>query len=357
MALDTKRLFAAALPCGLVVCAALGCSSSTAEGPTTSTGSGAAAGAAGHGTGGSGDAGAGGTGTGGTGGGATGGAGGGSCVPTAPPVPDACIDDVSAADLHTYSCDGLSYRVSVPAACTSCACGLVFDVHGFTMNGAMEEHNTGLAALGRAHGYLVVQPTAPGAVPSWTAATDDARVFAFLERMRAAFHVDPKRIHFTGFSQGGSMTWRMLCDHSDVLASVAPGAFNAWEDQCFTFGNAPPHVRPILYLHGTADALVAFSTATATRDAVVAAEGMVDGGVVESDADHLWQRFVDGQGGVFEFLQHDYLGAPVLGGHCYPGSTDPGGEPGQVFSFACQPPNAFVWGQAVMQFFLDHPLP
>jgi hypothetical protein len=38
------------------------------------------------------------------------------------------------------------------------------------MTGKMEEANTGLAALGLKHGYLVVQPNAPGNPPlsSWS---------------------------------------------------------------------------------------------------------------------------------------------------------------------------------------------
>jgi len=31
-------------------------------------------------------------------------------------------------------------------------------------------------------------------------------------------------------------------------------------------------------------------------------------------------------------------------GHCFPGSTDPGTQPGQLFSFKCQQPASFVWG-------------
>ena len=31
------------------------------------------------------------------------------------------------------------------------------------------------------------------------------------------------------------------------------------------------------------------------------------------------------------------------------------GLPGQVCKFGCLPPNAFNWGEVVMQFFLDHP--
>lgn len=277
------------------------------------------------------------------------------CVPVGAPVADDCITDVAAADAHVFSCDGLSYTVSVPATCTSCACGLVFDVHGYTMSAVMEEANTRLAELGRQHGYIVVQPSAAGSPPGWTAAVDDPKVYDFMQRTIAAFHVDVERVHFTGFSQGGDMTWRFLCDHSDVLASVAPGAFGNGNDQCFSQGTAPANTRPILYLHGTADALVAFSTAESSRDAVIAAQSMSETAVVESDATHVWTRYESSAGALFEFLQHDYQGASLLGGHCYPGSTDPGGAPGQIFSFACDPPNAFVWGEAVMSFFMAHP--
>jgi hypothetical protein len=58
---------------------------------------------------------------------------------------------------------------------------------------------------------------------------------------------------------------------------------------------------------------------------------------------------------VFEFLSHDYVAAsPILGGHCYPGSTDPGGQSGQLFPFGCVAPNDFTWGVEVMKFFMAH---
>jgi hypothetical protein len=40
-----------------------------------------------------------------------------------------------------------------------------------------------------------------------------------------------------------------------------------------------------------------------------------------------------------------------------PGSLDASGEPGQLFSYACEGPNAFAWGDSVMSFFLAHPRP
>jgi hypothetical protein len=140
-----------------------------------------------------------------------------------------------------------------------------------------------------------------------------------------------------------------------VLASVAPAGFGNGSDQCFSQGAAPSSPRPILFMHGTADALVPFASAQSSRDAVIAAQSMTESGVVEMDDAHLWTRYENSAGAVFEFIEHDYQGASLLGGHCYPGSTDPGGAPGQLFSFACDPPNAFTWGDAVIAFFIAHP--
>lgn len=273
------------------------------------------------------------------------------------PEPSGCIDDASAG-AHHYDCDGLVYDARVPAQCLKQACGLIFDVHGFSMSGAMQEANTDLADLGEKYGYVVFQPNAAGTPPlaSWMPATDDDKVFAVLQLAIEVWHIDPDRVHFTGFSQGGAMTWRMLCKHADVFASVAPGA----EAACFDGTQEPSREVPILYLQGTADALVSYTgSAVPQRDAVVSSWKMGAGEKVAGDADYERTRYTSPNGTVFEFLQHDYKAKDPclivsLGGHCFPGSEDPGNAAGQACSFACVPPNAFHWGQEVMKFFREH---
>lgn len=334
-----------------------GSSSSGATGASGSSGAGASGSGAGGSTGGG--AASTGNGAGGNGGDAAGGSGGsGGSFPD--PVPDDCITDVTAKADHVYQCSGLAWNVSVPAMCLAQACGLIFDVHGFTMSGAMQEANTELAALGAAAGYIVVQPNADPAPPgaAWDAGVDDPKVIDFIERMSAAFHTDPKRLHFTGFSQGGDMSWRFLCDHADIIASAAPAAFgHSANEDCFSKGVAPSREIPTLYMHGTTDNLVSFSAAEAARDAVIDVWGLSVDTEISSDADHEWTRYTNASGAVFEFLQHDYTGSLVLGAHCFPGSTDPGGAPGQLFSFKCDQATAFHWGEAALAFFQAHPLP
>ena len=278
------------------------------------------------------------------------------------PAPVGCVTSVEAGD-HSFACNGLTHDVSVPQQCLQGPCGLILDIHGLTMDGLMEDRNTNLRALGSQHGYVVVQPNANPAPPasSWVTDVDDAKILAFLDDVQAAWHIDPGRVHVTGFSQGGLMTWRFVCKNADRFASAAPGAACNHQDEeaCPFAGPATPSRRiPLLYMHGRFDVFFDFPEAEAQRDLVVATWGLHETATLSSDAHHAWTRYADAAGTVFEFVWHDYLAAPstVLQGHCYPGSTDPGDAPGQIFSYRCEDAAAFTWGEIVMQFFLDHPM-
>lgn len=278
-----------------------------------------------------------------------------------PPVLDECIDDGSAGD-HVYACGDFSYDVTIPEACLAEPCGLIMDVHGFTMDGAMQEANTGLRQAGAERGYIVVQPNANPAPPSssWNPGVDDDAVVDFMLRVADAFHVDRDRLHFTGFSQGGYMTWRVVCEHADVLASVAPAAAcgdGTIEDCGFGPEAQPSEPVDVLFLHGTQDVLVPFECAPVRRDAVVAAYGLGGEEVVVEGDGYRWTRHEGGDGTVLEFIEHDHSAANtvVLGGHCFPGSDDPGDLPGQLMSYACVEQTDLHWGEAVLDFFDAHP--
>ncbi len=299
----------------------------------------------------SGETGAGGSGTGGGGSGAGGSGAGGTG--------GASECEIATAQKQVIDCEGLSYDLSLSDECGANGCGLIVDVHGFTMSGAMQEANTNLAALATAEGFVVLQPNAnpdpPGS--SWVAADDDARVIAFVERVISTLAIDPMRVHFTGFSQGGDMTWRMLCNHTELFASVAPAAFGHGANElCFT-QNAPPPPIPILFLFGTTDALVPYAEAVAARDRIIAAYTLGAASTVSESEDHRWLRYEGANGELLEFLDHDYTGVSIIEGHCFPGSEDPGTLQGQLFSYKCDQPSAFHWGESVLAFFKAHPKP
>jgi len=275
---------------------------------------------------------------------------------------DECVTEVTAGE-HVFTCDGIAFDISIPDSCTSAHCGLILDVHGGCMSGRMEDANTNLRALGREHGYIVIQPNANPAPPfsSW-ATTDDATILAFTHRVIEIWDVDRDRVHLTGFSQGGFMTWRILCQNTGLFASVAPAAAaeNAAEiapPGCLLSeaASTDPAVD-ILYMAGTEDVFIDIAVAQAQRDDALATLGMGTGEQIAGGAGYTWTRYQNDGGTTFEYIQHDYTTANIfLGGHCYPGSTDPGTEPGQLFSFACEGESGFRWGEAVIEFFLAHP--
>lgn len=292
------------------------------------------------------------------------------------PVADPCFPSPGAGH-RVYTCNGITFDVEVPAACVEGGCGIILDVHGLTMSGPMEEANSGLRARGGAAGFVVLQPSANPAPPqaSWSEA-DEPKVYDVLTRAIAVYAIDSARVHMTGFSQGGFMTWRFLCSHADLFASVAPAAAAsscpvignpAGQAACtFTGTEIPSRKLPILYMHGRADHnYIPFSCAQPQVDAIVSAWHLTAEGVIESSPTFTRSRWSDGAGTVLEFLAHDYssraqvplVSASVLQGHCFPGSTDPGNQPGQLFSFRCEQAAGFVWGAEVVEFFLAHPRP
>lgn len=276
------------------------------------------------------------------------------------PMVEGCFTDVSAGH-HVFPCDGIRYDVEISAACAMGGCGLIFDVHGATMDADSEDLNTNLRALGSAAGYVVVQPTGPSTAigPQWTPAIDDPKVFAFLELTERVMRIDPRRVHFTGFSQGGFMAWRMLCDHAEVFGSVAPAAAcGALFPHCpFTATARPAEEIPVLYVHGSRDNIVAGCSGL-MRDTVVTGWSMTPAGTVSSDADYTWSRYASATGNVFEFIDHSYVGRSViLGGHCLPGSPDISATTFSTSGYGCDHTSPVTWGVAVLAFFQAHPQP
>jgi polyhydroxybutyrate depolymerase len=268
--------------------------------------------------------------------------------------PDDCIG--ASAGVHHGFCESLQFDLHVPAECLERACGLILDVHGSTMTGAQQEAHTSLGALARDRGYVVLQPWAPQM--HWDDSLMsplDTQVLALAERVMNAFSVDRRRVHITGFSQGGYMTWRMLCLRPDLFASFAPIAATASHVLrdvpvgCVGAATAPLAPRPILYAHGTADALVPFSGATETIDALREAWELSSEELLDSGEHYDLVRYSSDDGAAIEFLRHDLRGAyaeEVFGqwdGHCFPGSHEPIG---------CGAGPA--WGEAVLRFFEDH---
>jgi poly(3-hydroxybutyrate) depolymerase len=260
-----------------------------------------------------------------------------------PPAPAGCITDVGPADkLVVSGCGGdITYNVSVPAKCLQYRCGLIFDVHGWTMSGDIQEANTGIAAIGREEGFIVVQPSS--ADTSWGPLRYQ-NVAAFMDIAIEVWRVDPRHVHFTGFSMGGIMSWWMRCNRADVVASVAPTGFSG---QACTNGARPV---PTLYIQGHNDYFVSEANIQATIDSIKTTHQLDNGTVVAQEPDaYVHTRYRNADGYTFETILHRHTQEGALAGHCIIGSNDPGSI------YGCDQPSSLKHGRAIVDFFKRHP--
>ena len=294
------------------------------------------------------------------------GAGGDAAGPDAsPPVASGCITDVSPGD-HVYTCGGLSVDIRIPARCEAPGCGLILELHGDTGTGLLMDAHVQLRALGEQHGYIAVAPTGPPfgqgqAGSTWHASTD-AALLDLVAQVRDVFRVDPSKIHLTGFSRGGFVTWRMLCDHAELFASAAPAGAGTGasfgETTCFEQGRAPSRPLPILFLMGRTDASVGYPAMQTIRDGAIASYHATGPTVLAQDATYTHNRWLGPNGELIETFDHAYETVSdgpwsSARGHCIPGSTMDPYAP--QYAIPCKVPNAFVWGEEIMSFFLSHP--
>jgi len=148
----------------------------------------------------------------------------------------------------------------------------VLMLHGAGATAAFAEQQTGWAARGRADGFAVVLPegtprdatTAPafrlnpqlwndGSGRGHVArrGVDDVGfIAALVERLAREHGIDRRRVWLTGFSNGGSLAFRVAAERPDLVAALAPVAGHCWVEP----GRLRPAV-PLLHLAGGADPL------------------------------------------------------------------------------------------------------
>ncbi len=140
---------------------------------------------------------------------------------------------------------------------------LVMMLHGFGVNGAVQDLVYQLTPRVDDYGFVLILPTGTensDGTPFWNAheaccnfdgsTVDDSGYLAgLLDEAEAAFPIDPDRIYVMGHSNGGYMSYRMACDHSERIAAIAPLAANTLSpSDC----DATTPVS-VLHAHGTTD--------------------------------------------------------------------------------------------------------
>jgi polyhydroxybutyrate depolymerase len=153
-----------------------------------------------------------------------------------------------------------------PATPTS----LVILLHGYSNTGQDVEDWMQFASLVDEYEFLYLYPTGTSDFlgnPFWNATDaccdlfgsgvdDSAYLRNVIEQMQLNYNVDPDSIHFTGHSNGGFMSYRMACDHADLVASIASLAGATFLDPADCTPVLPVHT---LQIHGTADTVIPYN--------------------------------------------------------------------------------------------------
>ncbi len=141
---------------------------------------------------------------------------------------------------------------------------LVVLLHGRGGAGSLQERYMGFRPMADRFGFLYAYPDGTrdiSGVLFWngtdaccdyggTGVDDSGYLLELVETIEAQCNVDPRKIYFTGHSNGGFMSYRMACDHARRIAAIAPLAGATYYDPADCRPRRPVHV---LHVHGTRD--------------------------------------------------------------------------------------------------------
>ena len=146
---------------------------------------------------------------------------------------------------------------------------LIVSLHGFTSNGNQHENYFKLRNEIDERQFMLCVPNGSinGNGDRYWNGTDYCCDFAgdrpddsgylrgLIETIIADHQVDIESIHVVGHSNGGFMSYRMACEHSDLVSSIASLAGATFADTNACTPSEPVHV---LQIHGTDDAVIRY---------------------------------------------------------------------------------------------------
>jgi polyhydroxybutyrate depolymerase len=145
---------------------------------------------------------------------------------------------------------------------------LLILLHGYGSTGARQERYLKLGPAAAAHGMLFVVPdgtknrlgrlfwnATDACCGPGSTVDDSAYLSAVIADVRDRYAVDPARVYLAGHSNGGFMSYRMACDHADVIAALVSIAGATYDDAARC---RPSEPVATLEVHGTADRTILY---------------------------------------------------------------------------------------------------
>ncbi len=158
-----------------------------------------------------------------------------------------------------------SYILHVPASYTGqTPVPLVTDWHPILFDDAFEQSISGYQQKSDKEGFIVVFPN--GIDNAWnigdcctTSRTVDDVGFAraLVAQLEQQACIDPKRVYAVGYSMGGGMSYKLACDAGDLIAAIAPAAFQLMQDS--EWPCRPSRPITVISTNGTADPVVPYA--------------------------------------------------------------------------------------------------
>lgn len=268
-----------------------------------------------------------------------------------------------------------SFLLHVPWSYDGRPMPLVVAFHGFSGSGAAQESVTGFSGMAPWNRFIVAYPDAlphpemRGA--SWLtpdgglADGNAAFVGEMVGAIRAQYAVDARRIHATGMSQGGAMSYYCASAYPQVFAAIAPVVVSI-PTSIDLAGLLPDRPVPVLMMNGTLDHLIPYQGGIGVNGvdfratpALAASLAAHDGcSPVPSRYDLPNWHWFDGCTASVTHYRSGLQGSEVIlytitgGGHTWPGSRT--WLPEFIFGNTCKD---FDGSQVIWDFFTRHPMP
>lgn len=189
---------------------------------------------------------------------------------------------------ETVSFGGRSSNLVVPTGYDAgTPAPLVLLLHGYAGSGAGQDAYMGFSAISDEFGFLMLNPDGlvdGGGSRYWTATdaccnfygssvSDSDFLAGLIGEVQSLYNIDPNRVFITGHSNGGFMSYRMACDHADLVAAIASMAGATFDNPASCAPFEPVHV---LQIHGTLDDTILYGGGSILGTAYPSAAGSVD---------------------------------------------------------------------------------
>lgn len=150
--------------------------------------------------------------------------------------------EVGARSYHVLEPDGWDGETPLP---------VLMHFHGWKRQGTLIVKHGRIAGATRRRGVLLVAPN--GARRTWDFWHADTPDVGFarsvLEDVKARYPVDQSRIYVSGYSWGGNMAWRFVCENgADIAALLAISGTLPQDEDCRT---GPGQVRQVYGMNDT----------------------------------------------------------------------------------------------------------